>query len=382
MNICTRHALFLVFGVSLTPMASLSAGTEVNASTLPALKLTAPAPRPDFYVKVDGGSEFFQPPKKDNSNFSETTNDGPTDGVNSLGRQSGDDVTWNIGGTFGYYLPFQPTEAWMGRNPRIEVSGNYFRTSNTQYSNLSVPNGDGASNFVSVGRLDGDYTGLNSSTDIGGIRGGLDPVAFETLTTKDEFYQAGGAFRSDYIFSPWRIVMSPKIGFEYSRLNQDFHTIAGGNRGSVDQTEKVTTDYFGPTFGLELKVQLTKVLVGFAEGNVSPFYASSDYSGSQFGQSTQFLGGSGQNSATDSKNVFGFRGGATTGFYCDLGPVKLKFGGGFEYWNYVATIQEAALPGGADGIAGTQPVFKIKPSHLTSNSMLNPTVDMTVILPF
>lgn len=372
-----RHWMFFILGLSIIPVAYASPND--SASSIPPLKLGSPQPRSDFYFKVDSGAVFFRPPDKDNSNFSEAVNPGQTDGASSLGSQSGNDVTWSLGGTIGYYFENQPTESWLGRNLRVEASGNYFNTSATQNSDMSV---SPAGTFVTVGRLDGNYTGANQSTDIGAITGGPNPVASETLSTQDEFYQAGMAVRSDYIFDRGQIVLSPKIGFEYSHLNQDFHTSASGNRGSIDQREEVNTDYFGPKFALELKVQLAKDFVYYAEGEVSPFYASSDYSGTQFGTSSRFGGGALQNSATDSQNAFAFKAGMTTGFYYDFGPVILKLGGGFEYWNYVATIQEAAIPSGTDTVGGAPGPFTIQPSHLVSSDMLNPTVKMSVILPF
>jgi hypothetical protein len=368
--------MFFILGLSIIPVAHASPSDD--AAQMPPLKLGSPQPRSDFYFKIDSGAVFFQPPDKDNSNFSEAQGFGQADGITSLGSQSGNDVTWSLGGTFGCYLPTPTADAWMGRNLRVEVSGNYFNTSNTQNSNVTVQPGS----FVTVGRLDGNYTGINESTDLGSLNGGPNPVGSETLTTQDEFYQAGITLRSDYIFDQGQIVLSPKLGFQYSHLSQDFYTNAAGNRGSVEQREDVNTDYFGPLFALELKVQLAKDFVYFAEGEVSPFYASSNYSGTQYGTSTQYGGGALQNSATDSQNAFAFKAGMTTGFYYDFGPVILKLGGGFEYWNYVATIQEAAIPPGTNSLGGAPAPFTIQPSHLSSSDMLNPMVKMSVIFPF
>jgi hypothetical protein len=377
MNFRKIHGIFFVLGFSIIPVAYASAGND--AAQVPPLKLGSPQPRDDFYFKINSGAVFFRPPDKDNSNFSEAVNPGQTDGIASLDSQSGNDVTWSIGGTFGYSLAAKSADSWLGKNLRVEVSGNYFNTSDTQNSDLTVSPGG---TFVTIGRLDGDYTGLRQSTDIGSITGGPNPVASETLTTEDEFYQAGMAFRSDYIFDQGQIVLSPKLGFEYSHLTQDFHTTASGNRGSIDQREEVNTDYFGPKLALELKVQLAKNFVYFAEGEMSPFYASSDYSGTQFGASTRFGGGALQNSATDSQESFAFKAVTMTGFYYDFGSVILKLGGGFEYWNYVATVQESAIPAGTDTVGGAPAPFTLQPSHLTSSDMLNPTVNMSVIFPF
>lgn len=376
-NAHKHHWMFFILGITLIQVIHASPNTDTVK--LPALKLGSPQPRSDFYFKVDSGAVFFRPPDKDNSNFSEAVDPGQTDGLASLGSQSGNDVTWSIGGTLGYYFENQPTESWLGKNLRVEAFGNYFNTSATQNSDMSVSS---AGTFVTIGRLDGNYTGANQSTDVGSITGGPNPVAAETLITQDEFYQAGMAVRSDYIFDRGQIVLSPKLGFEYSHLNQDFHTTATGNRGSVDQREEVNTDYFGPKFALELKVQLAKDFVYYAEGELSPFYATSDYSGTQFGTSSRFGGGALQNSATDSQNAFAFKAGLTTGFYYDFGPVILKLGGGFEYWNYVATIQESSIPPGTDTVGGAPGPFTIQPSHLVSSDMLNPTVRMSVVLPF
>jgi len=41
--------------------------------------------------------------------------------------------------------------------------------------------------FVTVGRLDGNYSPSSQSTDIGSLSAGPNPVAGETLTTRDEF---------------------------------------------------------------------------------------------------------------------------------------------------------------------------------------------------
>jgi hypothetical protein len=98
----------------------------------------------------------------------------------------------------------------MGKNLRIEASGNYFQASSTQNSDLSVsPSGT----FLAVGRLDGNYLGTNVATDIGSLSAGPNPVASEELRTQDEFYQAGMAVRSDYIFERGQLVLSPRLGF-------------------------------------------------------------------------------------------------------------------------------------------------------------------------
>ena len=371
----SRPVLATIVGLFIIPMAQASA--DDGASQMPPLKITPPQPRSEFYFKVDSGAVFFQPPSKDNSNFQEAVNPGPMDGASSLQSQSGDDVTWSLGGTIGFYLPNQPTDSWMGRNLRVEASGNYFGTYKTQNAGLSVSPGGV---FVSVGRLDGNYTGLNTATDIGSVSVSSNPVAGETLTTRDNFYQAGAAFRSDYFFDYGQIVLSPKLGFDYSNLDQNFHTTAAGSRGSIDQHEDLDTNYFGPKFALELKVQVARNFVYFAEGELSPFYATSNYFGTQFGTSTALGGGAGNNAQTDSKDSFSFKAGLKSGFYYDFGPVILKLGGGFEYWNYVATIQESTLSAGANPY--TSGPFSIQPSHLGSSDMLNPSAEMSVILPF
>jgi len=355
------------------------------------LKIGTPKTRDDFYVKIDSGAVFFHPPSKDNSNFSEAGNPpnliSTTDGVTSIGTQSGDTTTWSLGGTFGYYLPVEQPEPWLGTNLRVEASGDYFEARTTGGSNISI---SPAGNFLNVGRLDGNYLGGNSSTDVGSISAGSNPVASEGLITRDEFYQAGAAFRSDYIFFN-RFVLSPRLGFQYSHLDQNFETTASGNRGSIYQSEDIGTDYFGPTFGLELKVQLSRVLVYYLQGDISPLYATTDYEGNQNGISTRFGGGSGTNSVNDSHDTFSFKGGAETGFYFDCGPVKLKVGAGFEYWNYVASVQEASLPAGTDSISVAVPSppplpahspFTVQPSHLVSTDMLNPDLKLSVIIPF
>jgi len=343
-------------------------------------KVTTPQPRDEFYFKIDSGAVFFRPPDKDNGNFSEADAGTLTDGVNSLNSQSGNDITWKIGGTIGFYLPVHPTEPWLGKNIRLEASGDYFQTSHTDSADLSVQPGVGS--FITIGRLDGNYTGTNQSTDIGSIVAGPNPVASETLDIRDEFYQAGIALRTDYLFDRGLIVLSPKLGFNWSHLNQTFDTSAEGNRGSVTQNETIDTDYFGPKFALELKAQLSKSLVCYAEGELSPFYATSDYSGSQFGYSSHFGGGSLQNSATDSQDTFSFKAGVTAGLYYDLGFVIFKLGGGFEYWDYVATVQEAAIPPETSTVGFAPGPFTIQPSHLSSSTMLNPMVNADVIFPF
>jgi hypothetical protein len=370
--------MLLISALLVAPLA-YAAADSASTQGIP-LKVGGPQPRSEFYFKAESGAVFFRPPDKDNGNFSEATQFGPTNGLGSLGAQSGDDTTWSLGGTFGYYFPNQPTEAWMGKNLRIEVSGSYMNTtSNTKGADLSVsPSG----NFVDVGRLDGNYTGTNQSTDIGSLSAGPNPVGSETLTTRDQMYQVGMAFRSDYIFDRGQLVVSPKLGFVYSHLDQNFHTSATGSRGTVDQQEDVTTDYFGPEFAAEVKLQLTKNLIYYAEGGIAPLYASSDYSGTQNGVSSRFGGGALGNSASDSKDDFAFKADFTTGFYWDFGPIILKLGGGFEYWNYVATVQEASIPSGTDTVGGAPVPFTIQPSHLSSSDMLNPTIKMTVVLPF
>jgi hypothetical protein len=115
---------------------------------------------------------------------------------------------------------------------------------------------------------------------------------------------------------------------------------------------------------------------------MSPFYATSDYTGNQEGISSRFGGGALQNSASDSKDAFAFKAGFTTGFYFDFKSIVLKFGGGFEYWDYVATVKEASLPTGTDAIDGASGPFTIQPSHLVSSDMLNPTIKMSLIVPF
>jgi hypothetical protein len=376
-NFYKHHGIFLILGLSLIPAVGVSA--DDDTTPWPPLKVSPPVLRDDYYFKVNSGAVFFRPPDKDNSNFSEAFNPGPTDGTGSLANQSGNDVTGSIGGTLGRLLAAKPAASWLGENLRLEVSGNYFQTSDAENSDISI---QPAGNFATVGRLDGNYTGANQSTDIGSVTAGPNPVATESLTTRDTFYQADMALRTDYLFNGGAIVLSPTLGFEYSHLNQDFHTAAAGNRGSVDQREELNTDYFGPKLGLELKVQVARNFVYYLEGELSPLYASSDYSGTQFGTSTRFGGGAGQNSASDSQNAFAFKAGTTTGFYYDFGPVALKLGAGFEYWNYVATVQESTIPSGTDTVGGAATPFTLQPSHLGSGEMLNPTVKMSVIFRF
>jgi len=370
-----------LLGLSMIPAAY--AGPDDPAKPVPDPMLGAPQPRSEFYVKVNSGAVFFRPPEKDNSNFAEAVNlpapAGKADGVTSVGSQTGNATAASIGATLGFLLAAQPAESWMGLNLRAEVSGNYFQTVNTQNAGVSVnPGGI----FTTVGRLDGNYTGTNQSTDIGSLTAGPNPVANETLTTRDEFYQVSAAFKTDYIFDHGQLVLSPILGFGYSHLTQNFNTTAAGNRGSINQQETIDTNYFGPKFGLECKVQLAKDFVYYAEGEMSPLYAFSDYSGTQNGSSTRFGGGSGPNSATDSQNSFAFKAGLTTGFYYDFGPVILKVGGGFEYWNYVATVQESTIPSGVNTLGGAPAPFTLRPSHLASSDMLNPEVNTSVIVPF
>ena len=103
---------------------------------------------------------------------------------------------------------------------------------------------------------------------------------------------------------------------------------------------------------------------------------------SQFGISTRFGGGALQNSATDSQDTVSFKGGLTTGLYYDLGFVIFKLGGGFEYWDYVATVQEASIPAGTNTEGAAPGPFTIQPSHLSSSTMLNPMINSSVIFPF
>ena len=362
-------------------VGSQAHATADDDSMMSQLKVGEPKPRSDFYVKVDTGAVFVQPPKKDNNNFQDSISSGPATGVNTLTQQSADQATWTVGGTVGFYLPGQPTEPWMGKNLRVEASGSYFATDDGQNSGLSVSPGG---TFARVDRLDGNYAGPRQPTDIGSLSVSSNPVASETLTTKDTFYQAGTAFRNDYLFDYGRVVLSPRLGFEWSHLTQNFHTTASGARGSVDQQEEIDTDYFGPKISLELKIQLARNFIYFADGEMSPYYASSDYSGSQNGSSVPgiFLGGSGHNVATDSQSKISFKGGLTSGFYYDFGPVIVKVDGGFEYWNYVASVQESSAPGGADPFNGVVKPFTVQPSHLISSDMFNPTAGVSVILPF
>jgi hypothetical protein len=329
-----------------------------------------------FYAEVDGGAVFLNTPKKDNSNFFndpvELSRNGQS---NALGSFHTDSTAASVGGKFGYILSATPRDSWMGHNLRVEASGSYFQTDTSDSGRPKTA--DPADTAFWIEPLNGQ---INSSNYFG-----VAATPHVTETNNDYFYEGGAALKSDYYLGHNNeFTITPSIGFDYAQLGQHFDT---SGKGTIDhqftgfnQDEKIDTDYYGLKLGFELRANVSKQFVMFLDGDLSPVLAYSDYHGQQ-----GINGGNGitTSQANDNANEFTFHGSLDGGIAYDFGPVIIKFSGGFQYWDYAATVKEAELPQGAQ-IPGFGPVTHapVQSSHLVSTSMLNPEVTGSVIVPF
>jgi hypothetical protein len=325
-----------------------------------------------FYAEVDGGAVFLNTPKKDNSNFFNDPGEvGLVGQSNAVGSFKTDSTAGSVGGKFGYILSTNPRDSWLGNNLRVEASGSYFETSASD-SGTPTPSIPGDTAFWSE-----SLNGLINSSNYYG-RGGTAKVS---ESTQDYFYQGGAALKTDYnLGSKGEFTITPSLGFDYDHLGQHFQTTATGNMGRLNQGEKVNTDYYGLKFGFELKANISKEFAMFIDGGLTPQLAYSDYFGQQ-----GINGGNGltMSQASDNATEFTFNGNLDGGFTYDFGPVIIKLSGGFQYWDYAATVKEAELPHGAP-IPAFSAITEapVQPSHLVSDTMLNPEVTGSVIVPF
>ena len=324
-----------------------------------------------FYAEVDGGAVILNTPNKNNSNFFNDPGEvglaGQTDALGSFKTNS---TTGSIGGKFGYILSAKPADSWLGSNLRLEASGTYFETDTSDSGTASTA--DPATTAFWAESLNGQ---INSSNYYA-----IGASAKVSETTQDYFYEGGAALKSDYDLGHGALTFTPSLGLDYSHLGQHFETKATGNAGSLNQGEKVNTDYYGLKFGFELRANVSKQFIMFIDGGLSPMLAYSNYDGQQ-----AINGGNGltTSQANDNASEFTFHGNLDGGLAYDFGPVIFKLSGGFQYWDYAATVKEAELPHGAtipSGAPITAP--SVEPSHLVGDSMLNPEVSGSIIVPF
>jgi hypothetical protein len=335
-----------------------------------------------FYVEVDGGAVFLNTPNKDNSNFFNRALGGPSidSQDNVLGSFKTDSTAGSVGGKFGYVIEKQPADSWLGSNLRVEGSGSYFQSGASASGTILESGPLGSSYWVEA--LDG------KSSNVFGI--GVAPPTFigqqnVTEVTNDYFYEAGAAVKSDYnLGGNGEFTITPSLSFDYAHLGQHFQTNAIGlvvADGLFSQAEKINTDYYGLNFGFELRANVSKQFVMFFDGGITPQVAFSNYNGQQAIQpAPQFASTS---EANDNTSQFTFQANLDGGFAYDFGPVIVKVSGGFQYWDYVATVKEAELPVGTSLSAPPpSPNSPVQPSHLVSSTMLNPEVNASVIIPF
>jgi hypothetical protein len=332
----------------------------------------------NFYAEVDGGAVFLNTPNKDNSNFFNTYGSDVNGQNNVLGSFKTTSTAGSVGGKIGYVIEKQPTDSWLGSNLRVEASGSYFQSSASASGTISEPEEAG----YWVEALDG------KSSNIFGI-GEVEATGVQNVTevTNDYFYEAGIALKSDYnLGGNGEFTITPSLSFDYAHLGQHFQTNAIGlefTDGSFSQAEKVNTDYYGLNFGFELRANVSKQFVMFLDGGITPQIAFSNYNGQQAIQPEPEFASTSE--ANDNTSQFTFQANLDGGFAYDFGPVIFKVSGGFQYWDYVATVKEAELPVGTPfGTGGPPPDSNapVQPSHLVSSTMLNPEVNASVIIPF
>jgi hypothetical protein len=303
-----------------------------------------------FYFDAGASALFFNPPEKDS--FPLYNNAGPWDDVTQSGmRFDSSSVTVMPRFAFGYEFDRCDTPSFLGEDLKAEFSSSFYNADKHEKRPLPRPrfthNGTQAGIMSAIiwgpsGRAIGtvDYSVLVTP-----VPGTL--VGSQAPLWMDADYGAldlNLGLRTEYTLIKDRLSISPYVGVTHQNLDQRFELgIRGDSNPSAayplyrDQ-EKLATEAWGATVGVDFKVKVLKRLTFTLGGTVSPLWNHTEMKwGNQLVLSPAASVGWWMKNQEDK---FTFRAAGQAGFTYEVNKwLVVGANGGLDYWNYVPVVK-------------------------------------------